>query len=157
MSPSLPSSSPPRSSSCPPPSSSPPSSPHSKCSSTPGSPLFDSFNISASSPDTRHSDLCTSLKGFSSAERTPPPMTSPASATKGSGSLFYDPSAHPDLSRNSCHQFIHDRTSRKYIPYPPDPAPLEVRFAARVMGRERKPFVSNETLLKVTRIYIIQP
>ncbi|KAG1872233.1 hypothetical protein F4604DRAFT_1925850 [Suillus subluteus] len=144
MSLSLPSSSPTRHSSCPPPSSSPPSSPLSACSSIPGSPFFVSTHISGSSPDTRHSDLSTSLKGISSAEMTPPPMT-PASMTKG---LFYNPSTSPDPSRNARRQFIRERMSRKLVPYPPDPAPLEVHFAARLMGRERKPYVSGESLAK---------
>lgn len=155
MSPSLPPSSPTQPSSpgnCLPLSSSPPSSPLSGSSSAPGSPLFDSFHLLESSPDTRHSDLCASLKGISSAEKTPPPVT-PASATEGSNSLFYNPPASPDLSRSARRQFIRDRMSRKFVPYPPDPAPLEVRFAARLMGRERRPYVSSESLFKVLLFY----
>jgi hypothetical protein len=51
-------------------------------------------------------------------EKTLPPMT-PASTAKGSDSLFYNLSASPDLSCNTQHQFIHDRMSRKFVPYPP--------------------------------------
>ncbi|KAG1864379.1 hypothetical protein F4604DRAFT_1683383 [Suillus subluteus] len=38
--------------------------------------------------------------------------------------------------------------SKKQHPYPMYPAPIEVRYAARVMGRERNPYVSFESLLK---------
>ncbi|KAG1870312.1 hypothetical protein F4604DRAFT_1926555 [Suillus subluteus] len=65
--------------------------------------------------------------------------------TKG---LFYNPSTSPDPSHNARRQFIRERMSRKLIPYPTNPAPLEVHFAARLMGQECKPYVSGEYLAK---------
>ncbi|KAG2039843.1 hypothetical protein BDR03DRAFT_1008523 [Suillus americanus] len=138
-------SSPPRPSSPPgPPSSSPPSSPlSSRRATTPGSPLFYSGSKSGSSPNTMHSDLCASPQSTRQERRLGVPK--PAEETD---SILFDPSQSPNPERAARHQFVHDRMSKKQHPYPMYPAPIKVRYAARVMGREPNPYVSFESLLK---------
>ncbi|KAG1842447.1 hypothetical protein C8R48DRAFT_679003 [Suillus tomentosus] len=144
-------SSPPRVSSPPPPSSSPgpPSPLNSPTSSplssgratTPETSLFYSSSKSGSSPNTMNSDLCTSPLS------TRPEKTLGISA-KETDSIFFDPSKSPNPRCAARRQFIHNRMMRKQRPYPVYPAPIEVRYAARVMGQERKPYVSLETFLQ---------
>lgn len=45
------------------------------------------------------------------------------------------------------------RISRKHIPYPPNPAPLELRYAARITRSKFQPEFSLEATQKVCHIY----
>ncbi|KAG1805607.1 hypothetical protein EV424DRAFT_1544331 [Suillus variegatus] len=134
---------PPSSSPSPPsPSNSPPSSPLSSgCATTPETSLFYFSSKSGSSPNTMNSDLCTSPLSTR-------PERTPGSPAKETDSIFFDPSRPLNPERAARRRFIQDRIKRKQHPYSVYSAPIEVRYAARVMGRDRDPYVSFETLLQ---------
>jgi hypothetical protein len=124
-----------------PPSSSPPTSPLS--SGRAGSPFFCSSSRFGSSPNTMHSDLHASPGNMKKTLETAPRLADETD------SIFFDLSSPPNPERTARHQFIHERMKRKQHPYPMYPAPIEVRYAACVMGREHTPYVSLEELRKV--------
>ncbi|KAG1899767.1 uncharacterized protein F5891DRAFT_1231741 [Suillus fuscotomentosus] len=78
--------------------------------------------------------------------RSLPFMDEVPSPPDGKESLFFRHSDTPPPGASPRAQYLRERMSRKHQPYPLHPAPLELRFAARVTGRVRQPeFTPEET------------
>lgn len=59
----------------------------------------------------------------------------------------------PDLSTSTaCQQFVDNRMSRKYLPYTPDPPPLEIRYVSQFMGRGYQPDFTAEAINNVRHV-----
>lgn len=75
-----------------------------------------------------------------------PFMDDVPSPPDGKESLFFRHSDTPPPGASPRAQYLQERMSRKHQPYPLRPAPLELRFAARVTGRVCQPeFTPEET------------
>jgi hypothetical protein len=104
------------------------------------------------SPSTKRSILHRTL--LKSPHRGKPGLKSPSRQGKSPTKLFASPSRRG--------QYLRERMSKKHIPYAFRPAPLELRFAARVSGQGSRPeFTAEEIrevcflLLNISRHYLI--
>ncbi|KAG1908562.1 uncharacterized protein F5891DRAFT_1180084 [Suillus fuscotomentosus] len=61
-------------------------------------------------------------------------------------SLLYKPDILQSPKSPSRVAYLRERSTKRHIPYPPRPSPLELRFANRVTGRVREPDFTSEQL-----------
>ncbi|KAG1891769.1 uncharacterized protein F5891DRAFT_1197465 [Suillus fuscotomentosus] len=61
-------------------------------------------------------------------------------------SLLYQPDSFQSQRSLSRAAYLREKPSKRHVPYPPRPSPLELRFANRVTGRVRQPDFTAEQL-----------